>query len=315
MLKRDGSREVVGMVVPALRRIAEAVRGGPDEPAALGVLARALMDVAPEAAEAQFRELAERADARADHWTASAAMGELMGLYLGTGRSAEALELAERKIELSRRAGLGPWTLLAGEALRAQVLLVMGQDERALAEVSRLLERAASLPSHAGADEGVTRWKVQELLLDVGRSATVQLKEWERALEFNAERLALVRGRGATETAVATARFADYAALLRLERVEEAWRLLVDCREVFERHQDMMMLGKVLAALADAEDKRGHGRRAIGLERDALRYKYATRDVAGLAVSHHNLGTYLTWHAGQAEEGWRTTWRRRCCAR
>jgi hypothetical protein len=59
------------------------------------------------------------------------------------------------------------------------------------------------------------------------------------------------------------------------------------------------MLGKTLSALADAEDKRGHGEAALRLERDALRYRYLAGDVAGIAISCHNLGNYLRRHRHQ----------------
>jgi hypothetical protein len=59
------------------------------------------------------------------------------------------------------------------------------------------------------------------------------------------------------------------------------------------------MLGKTLSALADAEDKRGHGQAAIRLERDALRYHCLAGDVAGIAISYHILGSCLRRYADQ----------------
>jgi hypothetical protein len=41
------------------------------------------------------------------------------------------------------------------------------------------------------------------------------------------------------------------------------------------------------------------GDAAIGLERDALRYKDLSGDVHGIAVGYHNLGNYLHHHARQ----------------
>nr|WP_275955171.1 AAA family ATPase [Planomonospora venezuelensis] len=303
VLYRDDSRAVAVVALPALRRIAAAVRGGPGEAGTVFTLAWALQVVDASAAEAQLRELAERARAAEDDRTVSVALGELVKLCLGSGRLGEALELAEQKIAASRRAGWGPWTLLADEGRRVQVLAAMGKSEQALAEVERLWEQMAALPARAGADEVVEAWNVRELLLSVGRDAAARLGAWERALAFSDEMLASMRARGAAGTEMARSRFNDYFPLLRLDRIEQAWQLLAGCREVFERHQDGQGLGKVLSALADVEDARGHGDRAIGLERDALRYKYAARDVAALAVSHHNLGNYLTWQAGQVAAG------------
>ena len=62
----------------------------------------------------------------------------------------------------------------------------------------------------------------------------------------------------------------------------------------FQDVGDIPNLAKALSALADTEDRRGHGDAAIRLERDALRYAYLTGDVAAIAVGYHNLGVYLT---------------------
>jgi hypothetical protein len=99
----------------------------------------------------------------------------------------------------------------------------------------------------------------------------------------------------------ARSRFNDYFPLLRLGRTEEALALLLECRQVFQDARDIGMLGKILGALADAEDARGHGDAAIGLERDALRYKYLAGDVTAIAAGYHNLGYYLPGHARQPD--------------
>jgi tetratricopeptide (TPR) repeat protein len=97
----------------------------------------------------------------------------------------------------------------------------------------------------------------------------------------------------------ARAGFNDYFPLLRLGRTEEALALLLECRQVFQDARDIGALGKTLSALASIEDQRGHGDAAIGLERDALRYKYLAGDVTSIAVSYNNLGNYLRRHARQ----------------
>jgi tetratricopeptide (TPR) repeat protein len=80
---------------------------------------------------------------------------------------------------------------------------------------------------------------------------------------------------------------------LRLGRLDEAERLLLACRAVFEAEDDLASLGKVLGALADLEDKRGHPDDAIGFAQAALRYAYATGDPDMVAASHHNFATAL----------------------
>ena len=86
---------------------------------------------------------------------------------------------------------------------------------------------------------------------------------------------------------------------MRLGRADEALDLLLQCQQVFRATSDTKALGMVLSALADAEDARAHGDSTIGLERDALRYKYLSGDVPGIAASYHNLGNYLAVHARQ----------------
>ena len=108
-----------------------------------------------------------------------------------------------------------------------------------------------------------------------------------------------MRDRGAPAVETARAMYNDYAPLLRLGRTEEALALLLECRRVFQDARDIQALGNTFSALADAEEARGHGDVAIGLERDALRYKYLAEDVTAVAVGYHNLGNYLRRHARQ----------------
>jgi len=151
----------------------------------------------------------------------------------------------------------------------------------------------ATLPATSQQPETVNPFAVREILLGTGRSAARNLRRWQEALDLNAEVLASMTTRGAPQTAIARAWFNDYGSLLRLGRLDEAVELLMHCRRVFEDADDIEMLGNVLSALADAEDKRGHRDVAAGLERDALRYTYLANDVDGIQVSHHNLGNYL----------------------
>jgi hypothetical protein len=87
--------------------------------------------------------------------------------------------------------------------------------------------------------------------------------------------------------------------MIRLDRVDEAFELLVDCRKVFEHAHDIEMLGMVFGALAAAEDSRGRGDVAVDLAREALRYSYLAGDVDNIWIGHHNLGEYLRDLAGQ----------------
>jgi hypothetical protein len=89
---------------------------------------------------------------------------------------------------------------------------------------------------------------------------------------------------------------------VRSGRAAEARELLIGCRAAYEEAQDLGGLGKILSALADVEDELGHLERAVDLEREALRFKYASADPEAVGVSHHNLANYLQ-RGGGAEPG------------
>ena len=290
---RDPSRANAAALLPAIQRLA-----GHDERYAV-TLALVQQVTDPAAAEATLRTALGSAVASGDYARASVAAGRLADLCAASGRLTEALALAERKAEYTREAGLGPWTELADQARRLQVLTAMGQAGQVLAEVSRLRGELVSLPATAAASETATPWIAREMLLDTGHSAAVQLGRWEDALDLSAALLASLRERGAPVTDVARARFNDYGPLLRLGRSDEALRLLIECRQVFQDGNDIEMLGRTLTALASTEAQRGHGEAAILMERDALRYNYLAGNVPSIAVSYHNLGGYLYRHAGQ----------------
>ena len=153
------------------------------------------------------------------------------------------------------------------------------------------------MPEQSDQPEVALPFNVRENILDTGRSAALQLGRWEDTFALNAELLGSKEHRGASAFEMARNRFNDYFPLLRLGRIAEARSLLLDCREIFEREYYTEGLGKVLSALADVEDKAGHGQDAIDLERNALRYKYLAGEVEAIAVSHQNLGNYLARHA------------------
>ena len=77
-------------------------------------------------------------------------------------------------------------------------------------------------------------------------------------------------------------------------RPAEAERLLLECRETFDRHGDLTLLGQVFSALAKIEGGRDRPRRAADMERLALRYMYQRGTVHNIAVCHNNLGQHLT---------------------
>jgi tetratricopeptide (TPR) repeat protein len=290
---RDPSRANAAAMLPAITQVTR------HDPAQADLLALVLQVFDPAAAEAVLRQALDAAVAAGDYRAASGMAGRLADQCRNSGRLAEALALTEQQIGYTRRADLGPWTQLLDEVQRLQVLTAMGHARHVLAQVTRLRAHMATLPATPGTDEMVTAWNVREMLLGTGRVAALRLRRWAEALDLNAAIAVSQRDRDAPATDTAATRFHDYAPLLRLGRIEEALGVLRDCLRAFQDADDTQMLSMTLGALADVEDKRGHGEAALRLQRDALRHSYLAGDVDGITVSYHNLGNYLRRHTGQ----------------
>jgi hypothetical protein len=300
-LTRDHSVAAAHAALPGLSAVAAVVAGTDFEPTATGVLALALARIDPAAAEQQTAQVLALALDRQDYRIASSAASNLVISRARAGRLGEAFQLADQMADYTRQAGLGPWIQLLAEVRRLQVLSVMGQPEKALAEVQRLRGHMETLPLTSGELDTVPAWSVREQLLGTGREAALRLGDGDQALELNAAAVASMRGRGAPLAEIARARYSDYGPLIRLDRVDEALELLVDCRQVFEHAHDIGMLGMVFGALAAAEASRDRGDVAVDLARESLRYHYLAGDIDNIWISHHNLGEYLRDLASQPD--------------
>ncbi len=298
VLYRDGSPGTVAALLPLFRRIADAATGTEHELSHARRLALALVTVRPAEAETRLRDLIDRATGRGQYDVATVVAGDLVNLLVDGGRLAEALALAEQVQGYTRRAGLGPWTQLADETRRLQILRLQGRSEEVLAAVDALRETMAGLAEHSDATETAVPWNVRELVLQTGLFAALGLGRWEEALAFNAEVAGSKRRRGASRLEQAGTRFNGYFPLLRLGRLGEAKALLLDCRQAFEDAHDVAWLGQVLSALADVEYRLGRAGSAVRLVQDALRLHYTAGDPDSVAVGHFNLAIYLQ-RAGQ----------------
>ncbi|MGH8904948.1 MAG: CHAT domain-containing protein [Egibacteraceae bacterium] len=293
VLNRDHSPGTVAAVLPLLRRVVEATTGTEDELDYAALLARALSLVQPAEAETRLRELLAEAVARDRFATATILAGNLINLLRDTGRLDEALAMVEQKSGYTRRAGLGPWTQLADEARQLQILVRQGRSEEVLSSVQKLWETMAALPQQREANDPVNPWNVREAILSVGRSAAAGQERWEEALALNAALIKSTRRRSAPPLELADIEFNDYGPLLRLGRINDAKKLLLDCRAVFEQEKAIGSHGQVVGALADVEDRLGHRDAAVRLQQDALRYAYAATDPEPIAGIHQNLASYL----------------------
>ena len=286
---RDGSPGTAAAVLPSLRRNAAAT----GEPKDAVRLARVLAGVDAGEAERLLRGAVDAAAGAGDCRVASAAASELVTLLMAAGRLAEALAVAGQKAEFTGRAGLGPWSRLADQALRLQVLGRMGEHAQVLAETETLRAAMAALPVRGDASEAVNPWSVREVILHTGYASALATGEWQRCLDLNAEAAASVRQRGAGVHEVTQFRFRDASPLIRLGRLGEAGRLLAECQRIFEDQADTPMLATVLGARAGLEDALGHRQAAADLVRAALRLFYARPELRDIAIGHHNLAIYL----------------------
>jgi tetratricopeptide (TPR) repeat protein len=289
------SRADAAAMLPAIRRITD------HDPRHADTLALILQILDPAGAEAHLRLYLDAAVARSDHEASSATAARLVNLLLSSGRLAEALSLTNKVADYSKQAGAGPWTQLADQVQRLQVLNAMGYAEQVLHEFRQLRGRMAALPKFDDT-VGLTPWNVSESLLDTGRYAAQQLGHWEEALNLNAEIIASERARRAPTAETARTEYNDHGPLLMLGRIDDAMSQLLHCRQVFYDAGDIQTLSKTLTALASIENKRGHGDAALRLELDALRYSCLASDATHIPVSYHNLGNYLRDHARKPAE-------------
>jgi hypothetical protein len=297
-LTRDMSAVTAASTLPVLRKVAEAVAGTVEEPAARSLVAKARARINPAPTERQMRELLATAVDQADFASAAIAAGDLVQYFLQAGQPGEALAPAEDVLTYTRQAGLGPWSQFGGEVQRLQVLAAMGRSEQVLTELPRLREQMESLPPASDQQEVAEPWNLREALFDTGRQAATSLHRWDEALEFNAQVVASQRSRSAPAALIAESKFNDNGPLIELGQLKQALKLLLECRAAFEQAHDVTMLGKVFYALAIAETKRGHGEIAISTLRDALRYSYRAEDADNIEGCHDELGDQLR-QAGQ----------------
>jgi tetratricopeptide (TPR) repeat protein len=288
-MQRDESPGTVQAVLPSLRRIAAAT----STPATAVVLAGVLRGVDAEEAERLLRGAVDAAIASGDFRVASGIAGELVNLLQDAGRLAEALTVAGQKVEYTRRAGLGPWTQLLDQARQLQLRGQLGEHARVLTETDRMRAAMAALPAPLGPVEAVNPWNVREVILGIGHSSALAVKDWARCLELSAEITASERGRGAGAHEVARTRLNDAGPLIELGRLEEAGLMLAQCQQVFEDQADIPYLAGVLSSRASLESALGRVSAAADLGRAALRLSYTRPEPRTIAICHHNLGNYL----------------------
>jgi tetratricopeptide (TPR) repeat protein len=295
VIRRDKSLATLAGTVPLLQRIAEATEGTVEGLAGANVFAKALSAAGRTGeAVAMLGKLERQAVESGQYRPASSAAGALSNLLLDAGRLGEALTMAERMKDHARKAELGPWTQLACEGQRLQILNALGRSEEVLTAVEARREEMKGLPESRSGNEAVEPWHVKEVLLDIGGEAALRLRRWQEAFSLSEEAIRVKVSRGATALEVAQKQYNRCGALLELGRYGEARSLLHQCLAVFESEGGTEELGMVHSAIASLESELQHFQEAARHGSTALRLAYATLRPHGCAISHFNLATYLT---------------------
>jgi tetratricopeptide (TPR) repeat protein len=299
----DHSPATIAATLPLAQRLVAATAGTPGGPSDKAVLAT-MMWAAGRHGEAEKLMRSAIADAVAcgDFSLASGVSGDLASLLLDSGRLEAALETVTQTADFTKRAGHGPWAQLADEVRRLQILNALGQSGEVLARVTVLRAQMATMPNPPEANDwSVNMWNVRETTLSVGLSSAVALREWQQALDLNAEIGQLEAARGAGSLERARTRFNDHAPLLELKRYAQARKLLQECRTVFEHENAVTELGRVFGALAGLENRLDHQDAARRFAETALRFAYAGGTPEDSAGNHHNLAICLK----RTNSGWR----------
>ena len=293
VLLRNPSRSNIAAMKSAIEQITG------HEPGQASVLARTLEIASPAIAGSILRGSLNARISEGDHWAASAIATQLVYHCLNSGQLADAFAYAEQAISSILQAGMGPWTRMHAEVQRLQVHNAMGHYDHVLTEVGRLREHARTLPAAFDENDPAPSWDVHEKLLDTARYAARELGRWDNALSLSREIVTSMHGRRAPADEIAKAAFNCYAPLLHLGRTDDSLALLQKCLREFQQANDVQGLGMTMTALAEVENRRGHGDDAIALVRDGLRYIQMANDVTSAAISYHNLGGYLRDYARQ----------------
>ncbi|MEW9533282.1 CHAT domain-containing protein [Microbispora sp. NPDC049125] len=278
------SRALAAEVLPFARRIRDAVQGTPDAPAAERLLSYLTRRATPQlASEADLEAAADWESAR-----------ERFAALTHAGRTEEALALLEGAIERLRGERGDRWWMLAAEADRLDALAELGRSEEVLAEVDRLWAELPAPTALPPPDGGMLPASAVEHLLAAGRRAAMRLRRWDDALRFAQAVADSEVGRGADNLALATTWLSMCGPLHNLGRSDEAYDLLLRCKEIFEADRDPGMLAEAFNLLSAIEYDRGHVDLALTLRHDALRFSYLDSDAQACALNHNNLGNMLS---------------------
>jgi hypothetical protein len=248
LLVRARDTATAAALLPMLCAAIDAVRGTDlESELTLGrSRARALAVLYSDEAEPEYRQLLDIAVDHQEFNVAAVLAGDLISLYIRRGGMDEALALADKRSDYTRRAGRGPWSQLSDRVQRLHALHLQGGQ--VLETGLELLKQMAALPTPPGDNDPTPPWTVRETLLSVLVGAAAGEEQWQLALDMNSEIRESKRRRGAPDREQAQTAFNEYGLLVKLDRVVDARELLIVCRQVFEDSNDVRLLGGTLSS-------------------------------------------------------------------
>jgi len=291
----DKSPNTASQFIPLLRHILEAVRGTKDEQITAILLARALR-YGGRGAEAKTILIFQITEwtKQGESMPAFVAKNDLFPLLQETGQFKEALKLTEEMRDYATRTDLGSLVQLGIEGNRLQALNRLGRSLEVLEVLRALMEQIESLPEQDKKCKIMDRRNVEEVILTAGAEAAILIGDYEQALELNSRVLNAMKAGGDTDLEQARVAARDYFPLLRLRRYIQAKEMLLACKSVFERENDIKNLGNVFCSLADLEYQLGQVNQSVELLCTALRYSYQAGTIDDISTNHHNLSICLS---------------------
>jgi tetratricopeptide (TPR) repeat protein len=303
MITYDKSSSVVAAALPMAREVLEAVKGGPDESPASGAVARLLLLGGQPTEAEDLLKYALAQTVKQKRFDIAARLSTIMiTLLRSSGRLKDALAASNRQARYSKLARLERWNQISYIGSKLQIMNDLGENSKVLRRVVKLRKEMATLDHSPQPTETVRSWNVREVVLDAGREAALNLGQWEQALDFNAEVRESKRQRAAPPLDQATAMFNDYGPLLMLGNHDDARRMLLYCREIFEAEKAIGPLGKVYGALAAVEDRAGHFDKALHFQKAAIRLLYIQPEPTPIAIAQTDLAAYIVKNSGDLRE-------------
>jgi len=225
------------------------------------------------------------------------------------GQLPKARETYQRAAQIERKAGRSEVNIIGSELEALRIDIMLGEVETALPAIKQHLAQIRDRWQRHQQGETLTAAPDADFLarafisaLDIAKEAHQTLKHWQDCLDLLTETEQVKQACGESTHALARTRFNRYKHLMKLERLDEAQRVLEGCLQVFSNVNDLTAQATVLSALTDVWNERGDVSHAIELARQSLALRERLPNPEDRAISHGNLSIYLH-KVGQIEEG------------